>query len=49
MTKNSEYVTAPMSGAVSYRIDNLEEILTPNSFEKLDKKFLEDLGLKTGQ
>lgn len=49
LTKNSEYVTAPMSGAVSYRIDNLEEILTPNSFEKLDKKFLEDLGLKTGQ
>ena len=38
-----------MSGVVSYRIDNLEEALTPNGFEKLDKKFLEDLGLKTGQ
>ena len=49
LKKNSEYVVAPMSGVVSYRIDNLEEILTPNSFEKLDKKFLEDLGLKTGQ
>ena len=49
LKKNSEYVTAPMSGVVSYRIDNLEEALTPNGFEKLDKKFLEDLGLKTGQ
>lgn len=49
LKKNSEYVTAPMSGVVSYRIDNLEEVLTPNNFEKIDKKFLEDLELKTGQ
>ena len=49
LKKNSEYVIAPMSGVVSYRIDNLEEVLTPNNFEMLDKKFLEDLGLKTGQ
>lgn len=49
LKKNSEYVTAPMSGVVSYRIDNLEEVLTPNNFENLDKEFLEELGLKTGQ
>lgn len=49
LKKNSEYVTAPMSGVVSYRIDNLEEVLTPNNFEKIDKNFLEDLELKTGQ
>lgn len=49
LKKNSEYVTAPMSGVVSYRIDNLEEVLTPNNFEKIDKEFLEDLKLKTGQ
>lgn len=49
LQKNSEYVTAPMSGVVSYRIDDLEEVLTPNNFENLNKKFLENLGLKTGQ
>lgn len=49
LKQNSEYVTAPMSGVVSYRIDNLEEVLTPNNFEKIDKEFLEDLKLKTGQ
>lgn len=46
---NSEYVDAPMSGVVSYRVDNLEEILTPNNFEMLNKKFLNELNLKTGQ
>ena len=46
---NSEYVTAPMSGVVSYRVDNLEETLTPNSFQNLNKNFLEDLNLITGQ
>ena len=46
---NSEYVKAPMSGVVSYRVDNLEEILTIDSFENLSKDFLEGLDLKTGQ
>lgn len=46
---NSEYVNAPMSGVVSYRVDNLEEVLTPNSFEMLNKEFLNGLDLKTGQ
>ncbi len=49
LQKNSEYVTAPMSGVVSYRIDNLEEVLTSTKFESINKKFLEDLNLKTGQ
>lgn len=45
----SEYVKAPMSGVVSYRVDNLEETLTVDNFETLNKDFLENLDLKTGQ
>ena len=47
--ENSEYVNAPISGVVSYRVDNLEEILTPDNFETLNEKFLNDLNLETGQ
>ena len=45
----SEYVKAPMSGVVSYRVDNMEETLTINNFENLNKEFLENLDIKTGQ
>jgi len=47
--QGSEYVTAPISGVVSYRIDNLEEVLTVNNFEGINKKMLSELDLKTGQ
>lgn len=46
---NSEYVNAPMAGVVSYRVDNLEETLTPDNFESLSKDMLEKLNLETGQ
>ena len=46
---NSEYIVAPMSGVVSYRVDNIEEILTPNNFENLSKDMLDKLNLQTGQ
>lgn len=49
LKKNSEYVKAPMSGVISYRIDNLEEILTPDNFNDLNKEKLDNLELKTGQ
>ena len=49
LASNSEYIKAPVSGVVSYRIDNLEEKLTPDTIESLDKKYLEDLDIKTGQ
>lgn len=49
LKENSEYVVAPMSGVVSYRVDNLEEVLTPDNFEMLSKEFLDGLDLKTGQ
>lgn len=49
LKENSEYVNAPMAGVVSYRVDDLEEILTPDNFENLNKEMLEDLNLQTGQ
>lgn len=49
LKKNSEYVRAPMSGVVSYRVDNLEEVLTPDSFSTLNKEKLDALELKTAQ
>ena len=45
----SEYVRASMSGVVSYRVDNLEEVLMPNNFETLTREMLDELDLKTGQ
>ena len=47
--ENSEYIDAPISGVVSYRVDGLEEELTQDNFENLNKKYLEQLNLKTGQ
>ena len=49
LNSGAEYVTAPESGIVSYRVDGLENILTKESFSTLNKKFLEDLKLKTGE
>lgn len=49
LNEGSEYLTAPKSGIVSYRVDGLEEILTPNNLGALNKNMLEDLNLKTGQ
>lgn len=49
LNSGSEYINAPESGIVSYRVDGLENVLTPESFSTLNKKFLEDLKLKTGE
>ena len=49
LTNTAEYVTAPTSGVVSYRVDNLENILTPTDFSTLNKELLEGLDIKTGQ
>ena len=46
---NSEYQKAPRSGIVSYRVDGLEEVLTPSKFDLINEKYLNDLDLKTGQ
>lgn len=49
LNSGSEYVTAPMSGIVSYKVDGLEELLTPENFSSLSKEYLESLDLKTGK
>lgn len=49
LNTDSEYIEAPVSGIVSYKVDGLEETLKTNNFENLNKEFLEDLNLKTGQ
>ena len=49
LNSGAEYVKAPMSGIVSYRVDGLEETLTPDNFNTLSKEYLENLDLKTGK
>lgn len=49
LNSGAEYVKAPMSGIVSYRVDGLEEVLTPDNFSSLNKEYLEGLDLKTGK
>lgn len=45
----TEYIIAPTSGIVSYRVDGLEETLTPQRFNDINREYLENLNLKTGQ
>ncbi len=49
LNSGAEYINAPKSGIVSYKVDGLEETLTPNNFSTINKEFLENLKLKTGQ
>ena len=49
LNEDSEYITSPMSGVVSYRVDGLEEILGVQDFSTITKEFLENLELKTGK
>lgn len=49
LNTGSEYVNAPRAGVVSYRVDGLEAVLTPDSFSSLNSDFLEGLNLKTGE
>ena len=49
ITAGSETVKAPMSGVVSYRVDNLENNLSLDGLDSLDQKALDNLNLKTGQ
>lgn len=45
----TEYIIASRSGIVSYRVDGVEEKLTPQNFNDISKEYLESLNLKTGQ
>lgn len=49
LSQSTEYVTAPVSGMVSYRVDELENVLTTTDFSTLSKELLESLNIKTGQ
>lgn len=49
LIEDSEYVIAPISGMVSYRVDNLEDILKADDLSNLTEDKLEGLGLKTGK
>ena len=49
LNSGAEYVKATRSGVISYRVDDLEEVLTTENFATLSKTMLEDLKLKTGQ
>ena len=49
LNSGAEYLKAPTSGIVSYRVDGFEDILTPEDFGKYNKDFLDDLKLTTGQ
>lgn len=49
LNSGSEYVKAPVSGVVSYRVDGLEETLGNIELSSLSKEYLENLNLKTGK
>ena len=49
LNSGAEYIKAPVSGIVSYKVDGLEETLTTSNFSALNKEFLQNLKLKTGQ
>lgn len=49
LKEGSEYVTAPIAGMVSYRVDGLENTLKPENFEEYTIEKLEGLNLKTGK
>ena len=38
-----------MSGIISYKVDGLEEALSPDNFMSFNKEMLESYDLKTGQ
>ena len=49
LTDGAEEINADVSGTVSYRVDNLEKVLTTADFSYLSKNFLDDLNLRTGE
>lgn len=51
LNSGAEYVNAPVSGIVSYKVDGLENVLKPTTecFSTLSKQYLENLDLKTGK
>lgn len=49
LNSNAKYVYSNRSGVISYKVDNLEDKLTVQNFDYLNKEFLDSLNLKNGQ
>ena len=49
LKNGSEYQKAEIAGIVSYRVDGLEEKLSPDNFSEITEKYLDDLDLQTGK
>ena len=49
LNEGTETIKATRSGILSYKVDGLEETLTPENFSSLSKQYLENLNLKTGK
>lgn len=49
LNSNSEYILAPMSGIVSYKIDGYEDFFGSNNIDYLNQELLESLDVRTGQ
>ena len=49
LNSGAEYVKAPNSGLVSYKVDGLEDVLTTEDFSSLTKEKLDNLNIKTGK
>ena len=49
LNSGAEYITASESGMISYKVDGLEDVLTPKDFSNITKQKLEELNLKTGK
>ena len=49
LNDGQEYIKADSSGVVSYKVDGLEEVLSPDNFENINEKMLNGYNLKTGQ
>ena len=49
LNSGAEYITAPISGIVSYKVDGLEDQLKPDNLANITDTYLESLDLKTGQ
>lgn len=49
LKKGSEYQKAEISGVVSYRVDGLEEKLSPDNFNEITQKYLNELDIRTGK
>lgn len=49
LNNGQEYIKADRSGTMSYKIDGLEDILTPEKFDDINEEMLSSYNLKTGQ